>query len=153
MFPLNFLKRCQSFPFYSFPAFLCTDHWGRLSYHPCYSLTLCIQMGISFLFSVSFYFSCFHSYLQGLLRQPFCFFAFLFLGHGLFSVSCTMSQTSIHSLSGTLAYQISSLQSISYFYCIIVRDWFRSYLNGLVVFPTFFNLSLNLAINSSWSEP
>ena len=31
--------------------------------------------------------------------------------------------------------------------------WFRSYLNGLVVFPTFFNLSLNLAIRSSWSEP
>ena len=29
----------------------------------------------------------------------------------------------------------------------------RSYLNGLVVFPTFFNLSLNLAIRSSWSEP
>ena len=28
--------------------------------------------------------------------------------------------------------------------------WFRSYLNGLVVFPTFFNLSLNLAIRSSW---
>ena len=31
--------------------------------------------------------------------------------------------------------------------------WFRSYLNGLVVFPTFFNLGLNFAIRSSWSEP
>ena len=31
--------------------------------------------------------------------------------------------------------------------------WFRSYLNGLVAFPTFFNLSLNLAKRSSWSEP
>ena len=30
---------------------------------------------------------------------------------------------------------------------------FKSYLNGLVVFPTFFSLSLNLAIRSSWSEP
>ena len=30
--------------------------------------------------------------------------------------------------------------------------WFRSYLNGLAVFPTFFKLSLNLAIRSSWSE-
>ena len=28
-----------------------------------------------------------------------------------------------------------------------------SYLNGLVVFPTFFNLSLNFATRSSWSEP
>ena len=31
--------------------------------------------------------------------------------------------------------------------------WFRSSLNGLVIFPTFFNLSLNLALRSSWSEP
>ena len=31
--------------------------------------------------------------------------------------------------------------------------WFRSYLEGLVVFPTFFNLSLNFAIRSSWSKP
>ena len=40
-------------------------------------------MGISFLFSFIFHFSSFHSYLKGLLRQPFCFFAFLFLGDGL----------------------------------------------------------------------
>ena len=26
-------------------------------------------------------------------------------------------------------------------------------MNGLVVFPTFFNFSLSLAIRSSWSEP
>ena len=31
-------------------------------------------------------------------------------------------------------------------------DWFRSYLNCLVVSPSFFSLSLNLAIRSSWSE-
>ena len=30
---------------------------------PCYSLELCIQMGISFLFSFAFRFSSFHSYL------------------------------------------------------------------------------------------
>ena len=30
---------------------------------PCYSLELCIQMGISFLFSFAFHFSSFHSYL------------------------------------------------------------------------------------------
>ena len=30
---------------------------------PCYSLKLCIQMGISFLFSFAFLFSSFHSYL------------------------------------------------------------------------------------------
>ena len=31
--------------------------------------------------------------------------------------------------------------------------WFNSYLNGLVVFPTFFSLSLNFAIRTLWSEP
>ena len=31
--------------------------------------------------------------------------------------------------------------------------WFRLYMNGLVVFPTFFNLSVIFAIRSSWSEP
>ena len=31
--------------------------------------------------------------------------------------------------------------------------WFRPYLNGPVVFLTFSNLSLNLVIRSSWSEP
>ena len=30
---------------------------------PCSSLELCIQMGISFLFSFAFHFSAFHSYL------------------------------------------------------------------------------------------
>ena len=34
-----------------------------LSLFPCYSLELCIQMGISFLFSFAFHFSSFLSYL------------------------------------------------------------------------------------------
>ena len=45
---------------------------------PSYSLELCIQMFISYLFCFAFHFSSFHSYLQGLPRQPFCFFAFIF---------------------------------------------------------------------------
>ena len=55
----------------------------RFLISPCYFLELCIQMGISFLFSFTFHFSSFHSYLYGLPRQPFCFFAFLFHGDGL----------------------------------------------------------------------
>ena len=42
---------------------------------------------------------------------------------------------------------------MSHFHCIIIGIWFRSYLNGLVLFHTFCNLNLNLAIRSSWSEP
>src|SRR5574340_1110178 len=49
----------------------------------CYSLELCIQMFISFLFSFAFCFSSFHSYWYSLPRQPFCFFAFLFHGDDL----------------------------------------------------------------------
>ena len=49
---------------------------------PCYSLELCIQMGISFLFYFAFSFNSFLSYLKGLLRQTFCPFAFLLLGDG-----------------------------------------------------------------------
>ena len=50
---------------------------------PCNSLELCIQMDISFLFSFAFHFSSTHIYLLGLLRQPFCLFAFIFLGNVL----------------------------------------------------------------------
>ena len=50
---------------------------------PGYSLELCIQTGVSFLFSFAFCFSSFHSYLEGLLRQSFCLFVFLFHGDGL----------------------------------------------------------------------
>ena len=34
-------------------------------------------------------------------------------------------------------------------HCIIIRIWFRSYLNSLVICPTFFNLRPNFAIKSS----
>ena len=76
---------------------------------PRYSLELCIQMGISFLFSFSFHFSSIHSYLQGLLRQPFCFFAFLFLGDGLITASYTMLGPSVHSSTGTLSIRSNCL--------------------------------------------
>jgi len=63
----------------------------------------------------------------------------------------TLSQTSIPSSSVTLS------DLIPWIYLSLPlyngKGWFRSYLNGLVVFPTFFNLSLNLAVRSSWSEP
>ena len=69
--------------------------------------------GISFLFSFAFHFSSFtalcpykytntniqiHKYRAiCLLRQPFCFVHFFFLGMVLIPVTCTMSQTSVHS--------------------------------------------------------
>ena len=38
------------------------------------------HLNAEFLFSLAFPFSSFHSYLSGFLKQPFCFFAFIFLG-------------------------------------------------------------------------
>ena len=76
----------------------------------------------------------------------FAFLHFFSMGMVLIPASCTMSRTSVHSSSGTLSVRSSPLNLFGRY--IIVREWFRSYLNGLVVFPTFFNLNLNLAIRS-----
>ena len=70
---------------------------------PCYSLELCIQMGISFLFSFAFHFSSFSAICMSSSDNYFAFLHFFFLGMVLINASCTMSQTSIHSSSGTLS--------------------------------------------------
>ena len=70
---------------------------------PSYSLELCIYMGISFLFSFAFHFSSFHSYCKVSSDSNFAFLHFFFLGMVLIPASYTMSQTSIHSSSGTLS--------------------------------------------------
>ena len=79
----NFLEEISSLShsvvfFYSFA--LIAEEGFLIS--SCYSLELCIQMDISFFFSFAFSFS-FSQLFVSLLRQPFCFFAFLFLGDGL----------------------------------------------------------------------
>ena len=60
---LSFWRDLSSFPFYCFPLFLCTDHWGRLSYLSSLFLEFCLQMGIPFLCLFPFHFSSFLSYL------------------------------------------------------------------------------------------
>ena len=61
----NFVKRSLVFPILLFSSI--SLHWSLrkaiLAISPCYSLELCIQMGVSFLFSFAFHFSYFHSYL------------------------------------------------------------------------------------------
>ena len=63
----------------------------------CYSFELCTQMAISFLFSFAFSFSSFLSYCKASSDNHFAFLHFFFLGVVLFTASCTMSLTSIHS--------------------------------------------------------
>ena len=76
---------------------------------PCYYLKLCIQMGISFLFSFAFHLFSFHSYFKASSDSHFAFLHFFFLGMVLIPVSCTMSRTSFHSSSGTLSIRSSPL--------------------------------------------
>ena len=60
----NFLEEISSLSYYIVFLYfyaLITEEVFLIS--PCYSLKLCIQMGISFLFSFAFHFSSFHSYL------------------------------------------------------------------------------------------
>ena len=85
--------------------------------------------------------------------KRFAFLHFFSLGTVLFPVYCTMSWTSVHSLSDTLSIRYSPLNLFLTSTVVSLEISFWSYLNGLVVFPTFLNLSLNLAIRSSWSEP
>ena len=79
----------------------------------------------------------------------FVFLHFFFLGMVLITAFCMMLRTSIHSSS---LYLLDLIPWI-YLLLLLIRDLIRSYLNGLVVFHTFFNLSLNFAIRISWSEP
>ena len=83
--------------------------------------------------------------------QPaLAFLNFFFFGMVLVIASCSMLQTFVHSSSSTLPTRSNPLNLF-----IISTVWLQGiwYLNGLVVFPIFFNLSLNLAVSSSWSEP
>ena len=105
----------------------------------CYSLELSFQMGIfaSLLFT---------AICNASSDNHFAFLHFFFMGMVLIPVSYTMSRTSVHSSLGSLSIRSSPLN-------LFLTSTVWSYLNGLVVYPTFFNISLNLAIRSSLSEP
>ena len=88
---------------------LITGEGFRISH--CYSLKLCIQMGISFLSSFAFGFSSFTSICKASPDSHFAFLHFFFLGRVLIPVSYTMSRTSIHSSSGTLSDLVPKIYS------------------------------------------
>ena len=77
---------------------------------PCYSLELCIQMGIYLSFSplplASLLFS---AICKASSDNHFAFLHFFFLGMVLITASCTVSQTSVHSSSGTLSIRSNPL--------------------------------------------
>ena len=74
---------------------------------PCYSLELCIWLGVHFPFSLAFWFSSFLYLFIGAIYKAspdkhFPFLHFFFFGMVLFTVSCTILCNSVHSSSGIL---------------------------------------------------
>ena len=95
---------------------------------------------------------CFTAICKTSSDSRFAFLHFFFLGSwSLSPVQCHGPPSIVHQ-----ALCLSDLVPQIYFSLPLYNHkgiWFRSYLNGLVVFPTFFYLSLNLAVRSSCSEP
>ena len=83
---------------------------------PCYTLELCILMGISFLFSSAFTSFLFTAICKASSDNHFAFLHFFSLRIVLFPASCTMSQTSVHSPLGTLS------DLIPWIYCIYFKE-------------------------------
>ena len=70
---------------------------------PCYSLELCIKMGISFLSPLLFTSLLFTAICKASSDNHFAFMHFFPMEMVLILVSCTVSQTSVYSSSGTLS--------------------------------------------------
>ena len=62
---------------------ICTDYWGWLSYLSLLFFGTLHSNGYIFPFLLCFLLLFFSHILEGLPSQPFCLFAFLFLGDGL----------------------------------------------------------------------
>ena len=117
---------------------------------PRYSLELCIQIGISFLFSFAF---CFSSQLFVRPPQttilPFCISFSWGWSWSLPPVQCHEPLSIVHQavcLSVLISWICLSLLQYNHKDLIyVIPEWSSG-------FPYFLNLSLNLAIRSSWSE-
>ena len=82
----------------------------------------------------------------------FAFLLFFSFGLLLFTASYTIVCNSIHNSSCTLSTKSNSFNLFINSTAYSLGIWFKLYLAGLVVFPTFFSLSLNFAIRSWWFE-
>ena len=107
---LIFLKRSLVFPILFFTLFLYTDHWGRLSYLSLLFFGTLHSNGNIFpfllCFSLLFFSQLFVRPAQTAILLSWISFSW---GWVFIPVSCRMSQTSIHSSSGTLSIRFSPL--------------------------------------------
>ena len=75
----------------------------------CYSLELCIQMGLSFFSFAPFALLLFTAICKASSEDHFALLHFFSLGMILITASSTMSQTSVHSSSGALSIRSNPL--------------------------------------------
>ena len=108
----NFLEEIstlsQSVAFLCFFA-LISEEGLLFLFSPCYSLELCIQMDISFLYPLLLAPLLFIAICKASSDSHFAFLHFFFLRMILLPISCTVLQTSVHSSSGTLSIRCSPL--------------------------------------------
>ena len=105
---LIFLKRPLVFlVFFLYFFALITEEGFLISL--CYSLELCIPMGIAYLFFLPLISLLFSTICKASSDNNFVFLHFFFGGMVLITSSCTMSWTSVHSSSGTLYFRSNPL--------------------------------------------
>ena len=101
----NFLEEISSLSHsVIFFLLLCTDRWGRLSYLSLLFFRILHWNGCIFpFFPLPLASLLFSAICKASSDSHFAFLQFFFLGMVLITASCTMSQTFIHSSSGTLS--------------------------------------------------
>ena len=139
----NFLKDISSLSHsIAFSLFICIVHLRRVSRLSLLFFGTPHSDGYIFPFLLCLPFLFFSQLFVNVSSDNHFVLLHLFLGDGF--GHHLLLQTSIH----------GSNLFICHFHCIISHKEFDlSYPNGLVIFPTFFNSSLNFAVRSSGSEP
>ena len=143
---LIFLKRSLVFPIFCFPLFLCIDHWGRLSFLSVVFFGILHSNGYIFPFllclSLLFFPQLFVRPPQTTIL-PFCISFSWGWSWSLAHVQC-------HEPPSIVLQALCLSDLIPWIYLPIPlykhKGFVRSYLNVLVVFPTFFYLYMYLLL-------
>ena len=119
---LIFSKRSLVFSILCFPLFLCTDLWEKLSYLSLLFFGTLHSNGYIFPFLLCFWLLFFSQLFVRPLHTAILLFDILFLGDGrdpcLLYSECHEPPSIVHQV----LYQIKSLNSISHFHGIFIRD-------------------------------
>ena len=117
----NFLEEISNLSHSIVFLYFFADCWGRLSYFSLLFFGTLHSNGYIFPFLLCFLLLLFSELFIRSPQTTILLFLLFFLGMVLIPLFYTMSQTSVHSSSGTLS--DLSLKLICHFHCIIIRDF------------------------------